>query len=88
MRCSEPPGRVDFVWHVVLRKFLGRGFWLGIAVDLLQCFSPKCLLVFTKFIWVPLAFCILLTTVSEQPAADKRINVLWKELGLGAVAYL
>jgi len=32
--------------------------------------------------------CIPVTTVSEQPAADKRINVLWKAFGLDAVAYL
>jgi hypothetical protein len=43
---------------------------------------------FAKFLWVPLAFCMPLTTVSEQPAADKRINVLWKAFGFGAAAYL
>jgi hypothetical protein len=43
---------------------------------------------FEKFLWMPLAFCIPLTTVSEQLAPDKQINVLWKAIGLDAAAYL
>jgi hypothetical protein len=43
---------------------------------------------FAKILWLPLVFCIPLTTVAEQPAADKQINVLWKTIGFDAAAYL
>lgn len=42
----------------------------------------------TKFLWVPIALCIPLTTVAEESPADKRINVLWKTIGFDAAAYL
>ena len=44
---------------------------------------------FTKFFWVPVAFCISVTALSEGPAADNNPRyVLGNALGFSSAAYL
>jgi hypothetical protein len=80
-RTARVPLRV--LYGIVFYGIFECGSCSGITVDSLQCFSTKYLCIFTKFFWVPLAFCIPLTAVSNEPG-----YILGNALGFASAAHL